>query len=138
MYLLQNQYSFPHNHTFAVKGKILLYFCLLVWPVLIGYGTGGLAMIDRGVARTMEYLPTSKCDSLNQAIGGSRVGDSGSGPPAAPPTKKYKNIGFLSNTGQDPLKITKLQSQRSMLGHHRHSSETPFKWRFAGVPMLAL
>ena len=23
-------------------------------------------------------------------------------------------------------------------GHHRHPSETPFKWRFAGVPMMAL
>ena len=21
-------------------------------------------------------------------------------------------------------------------GHHRHASETPFKWRFAGVPMM--
>ena len=24
-----------------------------------------------------------------------------------------------------------------MLGHHRHASETPFKWRFAGGPMFA-
>ena len=24
-----------------------------------------------------------------------------------------------------------------MLGHHRHASETPFKWRFAGEPMMA-
>ena len=23
-----------------------------------------------------------------------------------------------------------------MSGHHRHDSETPFKWRFAGGPML--
>ena len=23
-------------------------------------------------------------------------------------------------------------------GHHRPASETPFKWRFAGVPMMAL
>ena len=22
-----------------------------------------------------------------------------------------------------------------MSGHHRHANETPFKWRFAGVPM---
>ena len=47
-----------------------------------------------------------------------------------------ENIGFLSNTGPDPLKITKLPSQHSMLGHHRHASETPFKWRFAGGPMM--
>ena len=24
-----------------------------------------------------------------------------------------------------------------MLGHHRHASETPFKWSFAGGPMMA-
>ena len=24
-----------------------------------------------------------------------------------------------------------------MLGRHRHASETPFKWRFAGGPMMA-
>ena len=64
---------------------------------------------------------------------GSRGGDRGSGPPL----KNHKNIGFLSNTGLDPLKITNLPSQQSMLGHHRHASETPFKWRFAGGPMMA-
>ena len=53
------------------------------------------------------------------------------------PLKKYKNIEFLSNAGLDPLKITKLPSQLSMLGHNRHTSETPFKWRFAGGPMMA-
>ena len=36
------------------------------------------------------------------------------------PLKKTQNIGFLSNTGPDPLKITKLPSLNSMLGHHRH------------------
>ena len=33
--------------------------------------------------------------------------------------ENYKNIGFLRNTGPDPLKITKLPIQHSMLGHHR-------------------
>ena len=51
--------------------------------------------------------------------------------------KNHKNIGFLSNTGRDPLKITKLPSQHSMLGHHRHASETPFKWCFARRLMMA-
>ena len=50
--------------------------------------------------------------------------------------KNYNNIVFLSNTGLDPLKITKLPSQHSMLSHHQHTSETPFKWRFAGVLMM--
>ena len=54
-----------------------------------------------------------------------------------PPLENHKDIGFYSNTGQDPLKITKLPSQHSMLGHDRHASETPFKWRFAGEPMMA-
>ena len=42
------------------------------------------------------------------------VGTGGTGPP---PLKNYKNIGFLSNTGPDPLKIIKLPSQHLMLGH---------------------
>ena len=53
------------------------------------------------------------------------------------PAKSQKYIlGFLSNAGLDHLKITKMLSQHSMLGHHRHASETPFKWRFAGVTMI--
>ena len=35
------------------------------------------------------------------------------------PLRNYKNIGFLSNTGPDPLKITKLPSQHSVMGQHR-------------------
>ena len=49
------------------------------------------------------------------------------------PLENYKNIGFLSNTGPDPLKITKLPIQHSMLDHHR-----TFKWRFAGGPQIEL
>ena len=33
--------------------------------------------------------------------------------------------------------ITKLPSQHSMLGHHWHASETPFKRCFAGGPLMA-
>ena len=36
-------------------------------------------------------------------------GDRGSGPA---PCKNRKTLGFLSNTGPDPLKITKLQSTK--------------------------
>ena len=49
--------------------------------------------------------------------------EGGKGGLGIPPLKNYKNIGFLSNTGPDPLKITKLPGQHSMLGHHRHASE---------------
>ena len=60
-------------------------------------------------------------------------GGRGSRPPP-PPLKNHKNIGLLSNTGPDLLKIKKLPSQRSMLGHHWPVpvSETPFEWRFVG------
>ena len=54
-----------------------------------------------------------------------------------PPLKDHKNIGFLSNTGPDSLKITKLPSQHSMLVHNRHDSDTPFQWHFADAPMMA-
>ena len=50
--------------------------------------------------------------------------------------EKSQSKGFLSNTGPDPLEFTKLPSQHSMLGHHRHTSETPFQWCFAGGPMM--
>ena len=63
-----------------------------------------------------------------------RTGVKGSGPP---PPENHKNIEYPSNTGPDPLKFSKLPSQHSTLGHHRHPSETPFKWRFAGGPMMA-
>ena len=54
-----------------------------------------------------------------------------------PPGKITKNIGFLSNTGPDPLRITKLPIQHLMVGHHRPVSETPLKWRLAGGPLMA-
>ena len=45
--------------------------------------------------------------------------------PNPPTPEKSKNIEYLSRTDQDPLKITKLPSQHSMLGHHPHARETP-------------
>ena len=69
-----------------------------------------------------------------QIMSGSRWGG---GPDAPPPPENYKNMGFLSNTGPDPLKIIKLPIQHSMLGHHRPASETPFKWRLSGGPLMA-
>ena len=48
-----------------------------------------------------KYLVHSLYNPLADPEGGR-----GSGPP--PPLKNNKNIGFLSNTGPDPLKITKL------------------------------
>ena len=64
------------------------------------------------------------------------VGDRGSGPPA----EKSQNIGYSSNTGPDPLKIHKATKPafNVFLSNHRHVSVTPFKWCFAGGPMMAL
>ena len=59
-----------------------------------------------------------------------REGGAGDSPP---PLKSQK----YSVTGPDPLKITKVPSQHSMLSHHRHTSETPFKWHFADGPIMA-
>ena len=42
------------------------------------------------------------------------------------PLKNHQNIGFLSNTGPDPLKVRKLPNRYSMLGHHLHARETSF------------
>ena len=51
----------------------------------------------------------------------------GGGRGSGPPLKNHKNIEFLSNTGPDPQEFSKLPSQHSTLGHHRHASETPYK-----------
>ena len=42
-----------------------------------------------------------------------------------------------SNTGPNLLQIVKLPSQHLIMGHNRQTSETPFKWRFAGGPITA-
>ena len=73
-------------------------------------------------------------------MGGSRGGQ---GVRTPPPRKITKNIGFLSNSSPDPLKITKLPSQQhSMLGHHQHASETPFnmafRWRADDGPHIVV
>ena len=54
----------------------------------------------------------------------------------ADPEGGHKNIEFLSNAGPDPLK-NHIPNQHSMLGHHWHASEMPFKWRFSCGPMMA-
>ena len=58
------------------------------------------------------------------------MSEGGTGGPDPHP-EKSQNIGFPSNTGHDPLKITNLPSQHSMLGHHWHASQKrmAFDWR---------
>ena len=57
--------------------------------------------------------------------------------PEGTPWKLMKILGLFS---PDPVKnheATNVPNKHSMLGQHRPASETPFKWRFAGVPMMA-
>ena len=54
---------------------------------------------------------------------------------SGPPLENHKNIGFLSNTGPDPV-ATRVPSQHYMTGHHRSASETPFKRRYASGPIM--
>ena len=51
------------------------------------------------------------------------------------PLENHKAIGFLSNTGPDPLENHKA-NKLPMLGNYRPTSKTPFKWRFGGGPMM--
>ena len=67
-----------------------------------------------------------KCDHVRIQRGG------GTGGPDPP--EKSQNIGFLSETGPDPLKITKLPNQHSMLGHHR--CWMVFRWRADDGPFI--
>ena len=73
--------------------------------------------------------------SIMTIMRGSRGGDRGSRPP--PEKKKHKNIGFLSNTGPDPLENHKATKPVFIVGPTSATSETPFKWCFAGGPMMA-
>ena len=67
-------------------------------------------------------------------MGGSRWETGG---PDPPPPLKITKIEFLSNTGPGPLKITKLPSQNSMLGHHRPASDR-FRWRADDGPFIVI
>ena len=65
-----------------------------------------------------------------------RIKGGGQGFRTPTPLKNHKFIGFLINTGPVSLKITKLPSQHSTVGHYRPASETPFQWRFAGRSII--
>ena len=65
---------------------------------------------------------------------GSRGGGGTGQDPLLKITKIYV---FLAILVRIPWKITKQPRQHSMSGYHRPASETPFKWPFAGWPMMA-
>ena len=61
------------------------------------------------------------------------MGDRGYGPHS----KNHKNVGFLTETDLDPLENHKATKLAFNVGPYRPTSETPFKWRFAGGPIMA-
>ena len=69
---------------------------------------------------TFQKVPSFRCMPCADPEGGQAV---------RTPLKNHWNIGFPSNIDPDPLNITKLPSQHSMVGHYR-------QWRFADEPMV--
>ena len=88
----------------------------------------------------LRWLRTNVHASASMAIHGRiQRGDNRSGPsppppppprPPLPPEKSQKYRVFQQYG-------SKLPSKHSMSSHHRHASESPFKWRFTGGPMMA-
>ena len=61
-------------------------------------------------------------------------GGGAGGSDSPPPLENHKDIGFLSNTGLDPLKNHK--ANKPALDHPQ-AREILFKWRFTGGPLMA-
>ena len=82
------------------QGQIVYAFVLILFVVRfmkVAYLT----------TKTFQIKPCTICSSHHVQI---QRGDRGSGPPPPPPAGSYKNIGFLSNTGPDPIKSQSYQS----------------------------
>ena len=52
------------------------------------------------------------------------------------PLKAHEKLGFLSKAGPDPLKNRKATKPEFNARPSLGASETPFKWRFTGEPMM--
>ena len=68
--------------------------------------------------------------SVSMSFASVRLAERGQG--VRTPLKNHKNIEFLSNNSPDPL-----ENHKAAKCTKPTSSETPFKWRFAGGPMMA-
>ena len=118
------------------------FFCKLVYTLAHAmHGSRGGSRTPPPPEKSQKYRIflqywTGSPEILKATLAGPMRGSRGGGS-RPPPMKNHKNLEFLSNTGPDPLKFSKLPSQHSMLHHHRHASSAPFKWSFAGGPMMA-
>ena len=70
-------------------------------------------------------------------MGGSRGDGGGAGGADSPPPEKSQKKEFLSKTGLDPSENRKATKLAFNVGPYLPTSETPFKWRFAGRSMMA-
>ena len=69
--------------------------------------------------------------------GGGGGGGGGGGDRGPDPLKNHKNIGFLSNTGQDPLKITKPPFNIwAIIGTPAKCHLMAFPWRVNDGPLM--
>ena len=94
--------------------------------MLVGLWRGCVCVV---CLRRCVFLPFS---TMRESRGGG--GGRGS---RAPPLEKSQNIGFLSNTGPDPLTNYKAAKPVCNVGPHRYASEMQFKWHLAGGPLMA-
>ena len=68
--------------------------------------------------------------------------DTDDSPPPPPPSQKkyHKNIGFLSNSGPDPLKITSIilafNDGPAASAHQRNVIQMAFRWRAHDGPLI--
>ena len=105
-----------HLPTFGIKNTTLRYYYQLCGTLCY------LAVRYFSTTMCRVHGPIGICWACHVRI---QRGGGGTGPDPPPPLKNHKNIGFLGNTGQDPLKIW-------IVG------PSSFKWRFAGGHMMVL
>ena len=79
-----------------------LFIYLFIYLYMVNIHSLPIICKPHGYSKQMLKLIDNKIFSPMREY---RRGDRGSGPPSL---KNHKNIGFLSNTGPDHLKITKL------------------------------
>ena len=105
-------FIFPLDMLFNFKlNHIGLEGCETIWLCYVQTTKAQTSSLVSAFA--IRYLKNIVVHARIQRKGGRAMGPD----PPPPPLKNHKNIGFLSNTGPDPLKITKLPSQHSMLGN---------------------
>ena len=94
-----------------------------------------LAKLGRALCTALQNKPQHTISGMINNMSGSRGGTGGPEPP--PLLKNHKNTGFPSNVDLDPLKITKLPNQHSMVGHYRRFAVGRWWLTFYGISILS-